>query len=185
MELTNQKEKAKIKFQQTQAEKNYFLGEFKENIILAVSKEQLDGKILKEVIDAMKRPETVLLKIRRDIPLKNIKIYISQAEKLKINYRLVDSLSFVGDIGLVVVSKEPLPDDRNIMAKDRSQVYKEVGLPSYFSKAEGKEICDKHLNMIEKKLPNYIDCFKKLSFVDKILGKKCPICEEERKGNIE
>ncbi len=32
MELFDEKEKARIKFQQVQVEKNYFLGEFKENL---------------------------------------------------------------------------------------------------------------------------------------------------------
>lgn len=184
MELMNEKERTRIKFQQTQVEKNYFLGEFKENIILAVVKEQLDGKILEEVIDAMNKSDAILLKIRRDVPLKNVKGYINEAEKIKLNYRLVDAISFMGDVGLVVVSKDSLPAEREIMAKKREQAYKDVGLPECFSKAEGKEICDKHFKMIEEKLPKYIKRFKRLSFFEKLLGKKCPVCEDERKGNI-
>ena len=68
MELFDEREKTKIKFQQVQVEKNYFLGEFKENIILAVRKQELDGKLLREVVSAMKREDAVLLKISRSIP---------------------------------------------------------------------------------------------------------------------
>ena len=47
MELFDEKEKARIKFQQVQVEKNYFLGEFKENVILAVRKTGVGRKNFK------------------------------------------------------------------------------------------------------------------------------------------
>lgn len=182
MEIINEKEKAKINFQKTQAEKNYFLGEFKENVILAVPIERLDGKFLSEIVDAMKRSDAILLKIRRDVPLKNVKIYINEAEKLGIRYRLVDGLSFYGEIGLIVVSKDVLETNREILAKKRGYEYEENGLSASYADYEGEKLCDKHYKLLSEKLPSYLNKFKKINFMDKLLGIKCPICEEEKKG---
>ena len=180
MELFDEKEKARIKFQQVQVEKNYFLGEFKENVILAVKKQELDGKMLREVAAAMKREDAVLLKISRNIPLKKVKVYIDEAEKIGIKYRLVDGLSFVGEVGLVVVSKLSFDNaDKDVILEKRSQP------PACFSKYEGQRICRKHFTMLLDKIPLYAERFDKLDILDRMIGKKCPICEEERKGNKE
>lgn len=186
MELFDEKEKARIKFQQVQIEKNYFLGEFKENVILAVKKQELDGKILREVVEVMKREDAILLKISRNVPLKKVKVYIDEAEKIGIKYRLVDGLSFVGDVGLVVVSKLSFDNEnKDVILEKRSQPYKDLGLPACFSEHEGKRLCKRHFTMLTDKIPLYAERFDKLDIIDKIMGKKCPICEEERKGNKE
>lgn len=183
MELFDEKEKARIKFQQVQVEKNYFLGEFKENVILAVRKQELDGKVLREVIEVMKREDAVLLKINRNIPLKKVKVYIDEAEKIGIKYRLVDGLSFVGDVGLIVVSKLSFDNaKKDVILEKRSQPYEDLGLPACFSEYEGQRICTRHFTMLMDKIPLYAERFDKLDILDKLMGKKCPICEEERKG---
>ncbi len=186
MELFDEKEKARIKFQQVQVEKNYFLGEFKENVILAVKKQELDGKLLTEVVEAMKREDAVLLKISRNIPLKKVKIYIDEAEKIGIRYRLIDGLSFAGDVGLVVVSKLSFDNaDKDVILEKRSQPYEDLGLPAYFSAHEGEKICKRHYTMLMDKIPLYAERFDKLDIFDRLMGKRCPICEEERKGTKE
>lgn len=183
MELFDEKERARVKFQQVQVEKNYFLGEFKENVILAVRKQQLDGKILREVADAMKREDAVLLKISRNISLKKVKVYIDEAEKIGIKYRLVDGLSFIGDVGLVVVSKESFDNaDKDVILEKRSQPYEDLGLPASFSEHEGEKICRRHYTMVMDKIPLFAKRFDKLDVFDRLFGKKCPICEEEKKG---
>ena len=99
MELFDEKEKARIKFQQVQVEKNYFLGEFKENVILAVKKQELDGKMLREVAAAMKREDAVLLKISRNIPLK--KEYKNTARQIFLlsrNFIVSELFTFTGPI---------------------------------------------------------------------------------------
>lgn len=182
MELFDEKEKTKIRFQQVQVEKNYFLGEFKENVILAVRKQELDGKILREVVDAMKREDAILLKISRNVSLKKVKVYIDEAEKIGIKYRLVDGLSFAGDVGLVVISKLSFDNaNKDVILEKRSQPYEDLGLPACFSKYEGQRICRKHFTMLMDKIPLYAERFDKLDILDRLMGKKCPICEEERK----
>ena len=183
MELFDEREKTKIKFQQVQVEKNYFLGEFKENIILAVRKQELDGKLLREVVSAMKREDAVLLKISRSIPLKKIKIYIDEAEKIGIKYRLGDGLSFAGNVGLVVVSNLTFDNEhKDVTLEKRSQPYEDLGLSEIFSKHEGEKLCSRHYRMVLDKIPAYAERFDKLDIFDRLLGKKCPICEAEKKG---
>lgn len=186
MELFDEREKTAIKFQQVQVEKNYFLGEFKENVILAVRKGELDGKLLREVASAMRREDAVLLKISREISLKKVKIYIDEAEKIGIKYRLVNGLSFAGDVGLVVVSKLTFDNEnRDVILEKRSQPYEDLGLSEIFSKHEGEKLCGRHYRMVLDKIPTYAERFDKLDIFDRLLGKRCPICEAEKKGNKE
>lgn len=187
MELFDEKEKVKNKLQQIQAEKNYYLGEFKENVILAVKKEELDGIPSEEIMSLMRREDAVLLKIRRDVPLKKVKMYIEEAEKIGLKYRLIDGLSLYGDIGLVIVSKETFDNaKKDVVLESKSQIYEDFGLSPLYAKCVGKKICKKHYEMLKERIPLYADKFEVLEFFDKLIGNKCLICEEEQKeGNNE
>jgi uncharacterized protein YueI len=180
-----EKEKAKINFLKSQMEKNYYLGEFKENILIALTKEQLEtGIIYPEVFEAMKEEDAILLKMRRDISLKYLKAYIEEAEKIKLRYTLVASLENLGDIGLVVVSKDDLNNsDKDIILDNIEKIFTDVGLSKSYSKAIGKKICKKHYEELEKKLPTYKGLFQKMNFWDKLFGRICPIDEDERRRN--
>ena len=179
-----EKEKAKMNFLKSQLEKNYYLGEFKENILIALTKEQLEsGIIYPEVFEAIKEEDAILLKMRRDISLKYLKPYIKEAEKIKLRYMLIDSLENLGNIGLVVVSKDDLNNsDKDIILDDIEKIFTDAGLSKGYSKAIGKKICKKHYKELEKKLPAYKGLYQKMSFFDKLFGKICPIDEIERRS---
>lgn len=182
-DLIDERERAKINFLKSQMEKNYYLGEFKENIIIALHKKQLeDGIVYPEVLEAMKEWDAILLKMRRDVPLKFLKPYIEEAERIGLRYTLVDSLENLGDIALVVVSEEALANqNEDIVLDDIEEIFQGAGLPPGYSKAIGKKICKKHYELIEEKLPAYKGLFRKMSFFDKLIGKICPIDEVERR----
>ncbi|MGL4254369.1 MAG: DUF1694 domain-containing protein [Fusobacteriaceae bacterium] len=171
------------KFFQTQAEREKYLQEFKENIIISLNKEEIESGVLyPEIIEAMHEPDAVLLKMRRDIPLKFLKPYIEVAEKIGLRYTLIDALSFVGEVGLVIVSKEAMDNEGNDLAIDSiNQKFIEKGLSSAYPKNFGKKICKKHYRLLSEKLPLYRGSFKEFSLIDKIFGQVCPICESERK----
>ncbi len=96
-----------MNFLKATAERSFYLDEFKENIILALTDKQImSGIIYKEAIVEMKKETTARVKMRRDIPSKSLQPYIMAAEKIGLQYTLVDALDTQGDIGLVVVSKE-------------------------------------------------------------------------------
>lgn len=182
-EIINEREQTKLKFLKKQSEKFLYLGEFKENIIIAVNKSDIEKNfIYDEVFEAMKRKDANLLKIRRDIKLEKIKVYIKEAENIKLRYTLVDDLSFRGDVGLVVVSKEELDnDDKDVILESKGKVFIEAGLSEGFAYAMGKKICPKHFKELEEKLPEYTNKFEKMNFFDRLFGKICIIDEFEEK----
>ncbi|MCJ8341975.1 MAG: YueI family protein [Cetobacterium sp.] len=176
-ELIDEQEKARQKFFKTQLEKNYYLGEFKENIIIALTKDQIEDQLIsEEVIEAMKEPDAVLLKMRRDIPLKFFKPYIKVAEDLKLRYRLVDGVTFLGEVGLVVVSEDALDNGNlDVILESIGEKFLKAGLSEGFAYAMGKKICKKHYRELEKKLPSFVGNFKKFNILDILLGRECPI----------
>lgn len=185
-EIINEREKAKINFIKTQAEKYEYLGEFKERVLIALEKQDIEkGIIHTEIIEKMKDSRASLLKIRRDISLDLIKPYIDEAEKIDLRYMLVDDISFRGEIGLVVVSKEALNNENeNVIAESITKVFVDAGLSEGFAFALGKKICPKHYDELKEKLPDYLDRFQEMSLFDRIFGKTCPIEMYEKKEKI-
>lgn len=180
--IVDKTSQTEINFLKTQAEKSFYLDEYKENVALALTEEQIDsGLVYEEVLLEMKKPSTAYLKMKRDIPLKKLKPYIKEAENLKVRYTLVDSLDLRGNIGLVVVSKEPFnTEDRVIVVEDIAEKFEKVGLYPEYVKYFGEKLCEKHYNMVEEKLPEYAKRYEKLTFVDRLFGKDCPICRVEK-----
>lgn len=186
MEIFDEKEKVRVKLQKLQLEKNYYLGEFKENIIIAVENKNLNGKSNQKILELMKRKDATLLKINRQIDLKNVREYIKYAEKIGLSYRLVDSLSFSGDVGMVLVSKDVFENEKeNIILASEEERYIEKGLNPIYEKYEGKKICKKHFSLLKSKFVEKIHKFSEIKMIDKLFGVKCPICKEEGEKNNE
>lgn len=175
-DVINEREKTKIKFIKTQLEKGEYLGEFKENILAALTKDQLEeDNVYEEILKEMKKPGASIVKMRRDIPLKCLKPYIREAEKIKLRYQLIDGLSYRGDIALVVVSKETQDNaGKNLVIRDMDQDFLDAGLEERLSKARGKKVCKECYKKVEEKLPQYLDEFKRVGVIDRLLGYKCP-----------
>lgn len=169
-------------FAKTQAEKFYYLGEYKERVLGALNKDQIiEDDVYPEIIDLMGRKEAYLLKLSRDIEIKKLKPYISHAEKIGLKYQLVDGLSYKGDIGLVIASDSALEvQNENIVIRDMDQDFIDAGLGEIYSKNKNSSLCSKHYGEVKIKLPNYINEFKKINLLGKFLGRKCPICQAEK-----
>lgn len=178
-EVVDEREKTKIRFVKTQMEKSAYLGEFKENVIAALNKDQLEeDDIYMEIFEAMKEDDVSLLKMRRDVSLEKLKPYIKEADRLGVRYQLVDGLSYRGEIALVVVSKEALANaDEDVVIRDMDQDFIDAGLGEELSKARGKKICKKCYKRVEKVLPEYLGTFQKMGIIDKLLGNRCPGCK--------
>lgn len=176
---------AKLNFLKATAERSFYLDEFKENIILALTDKQImSGIIYQEAIVEMKKETTARVKMRRDIPLKSLQPYIMAAEKIGLQYTLVDALDTQGDIGLVVVSKEAFDDDkRQIVVEDLEEKFEKVGLNKEYIRKLGAKLCKKHYKLLVEKMPTYKDQFEELTLFDRLFGKECPICKVEREKN--
>ena len=179
-EILDEREKTKIRFIKSQMEKGEYLGEFKENVIAALKKDQLEeDDVYMEILEAMKESDVSLLKMRRDVPLARLKPYIREAENLGVRYQLVDGLSYRGEIALVVVSNEAFDNaGEDVVIRDMDQDFIDAGLGEDLSKARGKKICKKCYEKIKDTLPEYTGCFKKMGIIDKLLGNKCPGCKK-------
>lgn len=182
MYLLDEKERVKEKLQKLEEEKNYYLGEFKENIIAAIEDKDLNEENSEEILKLLKDKNVKLLKINRKIKLEKVRKYIKFSEKIGLNYRLVDGISFLGNIGMVIVSKEILKtnEKESIIFENKEKQYLKKGLPSLYAKNEGKKICEKHFEILKKKYPEKCKRFFKINFLDRLFGKKCPVCKGEK-----
>lgn len=182
-ELIQRQEKQRMEFMKRQTEKNYYLGEYKERVIAALNKDQIiEDEVYPEIITAMKDSRAYIVKMTREIKISYLKPYIKKAEEIGIKYELIDGISYVGNVGLVVVSKQALNDqNEEVLIRDMDQDFIDAGLGEVYSKNRGKKICSECYKKVEKLLPKYIDDFEKLGFFDKLIGIKCPICEKEYK----
>ncbi len=178
-----EKEKAKMRFFKMQSEKLEYLGEFKENVIIALDRMDIEKNLIRfEIKEAMKNKNAILLKIKRDIKLNLIKPYIDEAEKQGLRYMLVDDLTYRGSVGLVVVTSESLDNEsEDIILESSTKVFTDAGLSENFAHAIGEKICSKHYKELEEKLPEYLDKFEKMNIFDKFLGRECIIDRYDEK----
>lgn len=176
--------KAKKEFSKTQNEKSFFLGEYKERVLAALEKDQIEeDEVYEEIFDAMKDENSHILKMSRDLPLKKLKPYIQKAEELKLKYQLVDGIGYFGNIGLVVAAKEALINPpNNVLIRDMDQDFIDADLGEIYSKNKGSRLCKEHYKALLDKLPEYEKDFKKLDLLDKLLGRKCVVCKGEKKS---
>lgn len=175
--IISQRDKLKINFMKIQYERNLFLGEFKENVLKAIEKNNLLSETINpEIKEAMNSDMAKGLKIRRDLSFEYIKPYIDEAEKIGLSYILVDDIAYQGRVVIVVISKEAIENkDREVFAKSPAKVYLDAGLSEAYYFAEGKKISGKKYKELKEKLPERVDKFKKLGLLDKLFGKKCAI----------
>ena len=163
-----------------QLEKNIFLGEYKERVIAALTKEEVEEKgVYKEIIQALKTKEAKNLKIARDIEFSKIKDYVAEAEKIGINYQLVDGLSYSGDIGLVVSADDALENPvEDPIIKSVPERFREKGLVDIYYESMGEKICEFHKKIIHDELPEFENKYRDITLIDRVLGVKCPIDEK-------
>lgn len=183
--LVDQESQVKLRFLKMQAERAFYLDEFKENIALALTEKELkSGYVYPEILEEMKKSTTAYIKLKKEISLKYLKPYILEAEKNRLRYTLVDGLNLLGDIGLVVVSKEAFEtNEREIVVKSMEEKFEKNGLYVEYIKYFGEALCERHYRLLKDKMPEYVFQFKKLTFLDKLFGKGCPICKIEKEKN--
>lgn len=173
-------EKEKDRIIKARLEKNSYLGEFKERVLLALNKEEVEDKIIyPEVIKALNKKIASKMIISRDLKLDKIKKYIYLAKKMNISFKLVDGLSYKGDVALVIVAKEALKNPKSDpIVKSFKERILDVGLDEIYYESIGKKICQKYYDEIKNKLPEFSKYYEVMNFWDKIIGYKCPIKEK-------
>ena len=179
-DLMREVEKTKDRAMNAQAERTRYLGEFKERVIVALTKEQVaEDEIYIEVANAMKNREATKMIFSREVPLEKIERYIKKAEEAQIQHKSVDGLLYFGDVGLIIAAddalKAPIED---VFVTSISDKFSEKRLNQIYYQSFSKKICQFHLKVIKEEMQEYKDEYQEISFVDKLFGMKCPICEK-------
>ena len=164
-----------------QAEKNLFLGEYKERVIKALTFEEIKEKgIYYEIEKALEDKDVDKMVISRHADFNDIKKYIEIAKQKRVPYKMIDNLVFVGQIALVVVAKDAIVHEAGdeIVVTSKLEKCHLKHLPDIYYEAMESAVCDFHLDIIKKEMPEYAKNYKELTFMDKLFGSKCPICQK-------
>ena len=164
-----------------QVEKNLFLGEYKERIIKALTFEEIKEKgIYYEIEEALENKDVAKMVISRHADFDDIKKYIEIAKKKKIPYKMIDNLVCSGQIALVVVAKDAITHEAGdeIVVTSKLEMCHLKHLPDVYYEAMESAICDFHMDIINKEMPEYAKNYKELTFMDKLFGSRCPICQK-------
>ena len=157
-----------------QNEKNKFLGEFKERVLIALTFSQVEEEgTYPEVAEAMGDSEAVKLILNREVDMEKARDYIKLADENDLSFKKIGAAGLVGDIALVVVSDHAVHAEE-IYVRSRRKRLKEKGIPEELINARGEKICDDCYNLIKEKAPEELDNYKKMSLFDKLIGEKCP-----------
>lgn len=170
-------EKQKDRILGARIEKYRYLGEYKERVIAALTAEEVEEKgIYSEIDKALQKKIATKMLLSRKLRLEKLKKYIYLANKYKVRYKMVDSLSNVGDVALVIAADDAIdnPPDNPIVLSKLEKI-RNAGLPDIYYNAIGKKICSKYLDIIEEKIPELVDEYDEITFFDKMIGTKCPI----------
>lgn len=181
MDMMRTIEKAKDRVMEVKIERNMYLGEYKERVLAAITMLQVQEKgIYPEIVRAIESKEATKVLISRELGFDFAKKYISLAKQKKIPCKLVDSLVNTGKIGLIVAADDAITDDisYNPVVLTRKEKFENAKLPSIYFESLEKEICNFHLEVIKRELPEYLGNFKEIGFLDKCFGTKCPICKK-------
>lgn len=154
-------------------EKRYWLGEFRERIVFALSFEQI------EVREALKLVEEKLQDSRIDQVIIHSGVrdsisekYLELAHQYQKDYKQVDLQNPKQEIALVLASKEAV-NEENVMT-DHIPL-----LPKQFYNASGRKLCTKHMEELRKEAPRFVDEFEEIGFLDKIMGIRCGVCSQK------
>lgn len=164
--------------------KNQFLGEYEERVIVALTKEEVEEKLVyPEVEKALAKEIATKMILSRKVDMKNLKKYINLAEKYSVKCKVVDGLSYISDISLVVASNDAINRKRDAIVKSRLDIIKNRGMPLVYYEALGKKISPRYMKIVKKLLPELANQYYELTFFDRLCGEKCPL-EQKLGGKI-
>lgn len=160
-------------------ERNQYLGNFKERVLKALTFDQIEEKgTYREIEDAIRDKRASTLILSRKADLKSAREYIDLARTYGLGFKTVDSPDFVGEVGLVVVSDSAVVVT-DILVVNRTTRLLRKGIPIKLIEAEGKKICDRCFALLQSEAPEEVPRYRRLSFLDRVLGGKCYGCSKE------
>ncbi len=156
-------------------EKNKFLGEFRERVLIALTYSQVEELgTYQEVLEAIRDQEAVKLIINAKVDLQKATEYVKLADENDLSFKKTGAAGLTSDIALVVVSDHAVNRD-DIYIKNRHDKLAEKDIPEELIQARGKKVCSSCYQLIEKRAPEELDNYQSLNWFDKLLGEKCPV----------
>ncbi len=155
-------------------EKALYLGEFKERVLLALTKEQLKERaIYVEVIQALQDDRAVRMIFNGDVDSGYADKYYQLARKYGKPYVIRHDQKYKSQIGLMVVGSDAV-GITTVAVPDREERLKKLGLPIAVIQAAGSKLCSDCYELVERVAPAELVNYQQLSFWDRITGEKCP-----------
>ncbi len=160
------------------SERNRFLGEYKERVFRYLTyKQVIEPGTYPEILNAIRNPEAKKLIIDREVDLVAANDYVKLAAENNLFFKRVDSPDFKGDIALLVVSDHAV-DISNRKVLSRVERLKNKGISDKIIENSGAKLCKSCWMDLEKKAPEELVNYKKITVLDKMTGIKC-ICDEQ------
>lgn len=157
-------------------EKKYYLGQFRERVLLALTLGQVAEKGTYPAVEqAMRDPRARRLVISSQADLQAAHEYIRLAAAVGLAFTTISSPKARGEIGLVVVADEAV-EQEEVLVEDRAAVLAKKGLPPPLVAAVGEKICPTCYKLMRSKAPEETANYRQLGLADRILGLTCPAC---------
>ncbi|SDJ89817.1 YueI family protein [Natronincola ferrireducens] len=155
-------------------EKKKWLGEFRERIILGLTMEDArKPEALSAVRKGLQDPMGEMLIVNNNIPMDIMINYMKLAKEMDKEYKSI-ATNEKEAMGVVVASRS---------AVEREDVIFEIKeLPEKFKHIKHKELCSDCYTELQQLEPEAIKGFKKLSFLDKMMGLYCGACRRDEDG---
>ncbi|AKL93740.1 hypothetical protein CACET_c02240 [Clostridium aceticum] len=155
-------------------EKRKWLGEFRERVVLGLTIEEAKKiEAINVVKEGLKDSAAEMLIVNNNIPMETAGKYMKLAKEMNKEYKSVATEAQEA-MGVVLASRSAV--DR----EDVTPVIKE--LPEKFHHVKHKELCSKCYEELQHLSPEAAKEFKKLSFVDKVIGLYCGACGWQEDG---
>lgn len=155
-------------------EKSAFLGEFKERVLRAMTKEQVaENAVYVEIVQALQDKRAARLIFSGDIDHHYTDKYVQFARKFGKPYVIRHDQKYKSNIGLLVAANQAVDADQ-VMVESRAERLAGLGLPPAVIKAAGGKVCGECYALIEKTAPEELINYERLSFFDRLTGEKCP-----------
>lgn len=154
-------------------EKNHYLGEFEERVIRYLTyKQVLEPGTYPQILEAIKHPQAQKLIIDREVDLEYAQDYINLALEHNLSFKRIDSPEFRGDVALVVTSDKAVNVNIRKVEERRERLQK-LGISDTIIENPGAKLCRECWQELQEKAPEELVNYRKLRWIDKMLGEKC------------
>lgn len=154
-------------------EKRRWLGEFRENVVFALTDDQIQRKDIWRILeDKIKDPRVSRMIVKGQVNGEIAGKLMEICRKAGKDYKTINNPDFKGDIAMILASHR---------AVDEDDIWIDPGslLSDKFYHAKSNRLCKKHMEELKELHPQFADDFQELTFVDKLAGITCGICGGE------